>query len=99
MRPLWTVAEVVKATGGHPEGVPDGPISSISIDSREIAAEALFVAIRGDLHDGHDFVDKALEAGASAALVSEAHFRARGGRGLIVEIGRASCRERVFQPV
>jgi UDP-N-acetylmuramoyl-tripeptide--D-alanyl-D-alanine ligase len=84
MRPLWTVAEVVKATGGHPEGVSDGPISSISIDSREIAAEALFVAIKGDVHDGHDFVGKALEAGATAALVSEAYFRAKGGQGLIV---------------
>src|SRR5690606_14050838 len=81
---LWTVAEVVKATGGHPEGVSDGPISSISIDSREIAAEALFVAIKGDVHDGHDFVGKALEAGATAALVSEAYFKAKGGQGLIV---------------
>jgi UDP-N-acetylmuramoyl-tripeptide--D-alanyl-D-alanine ligase len=84
MQPLWTVAEVVRATGGRPEGVQDGPISSISIDSREIAVDALFVAIRGDTHDGHDFVGKALAAGASAALVSEAWFRANGGQGLIV---------------
>ncbi len=84
MRPLWTVAEVVKATGGRPEGLSEGPISSISIDSREIAPEALFVAIKGDTHDGHDFVGKALEAGATAALVSEAHYRALGGRQVIV---------------
>ncbi|MDC9825928.1 UDP-N-acetylmuramoyl-tripeptide--D-alanyl-D-alanine ligase [Devosia sp. ZB163] len=84
MRPLWTVAEVVKATGGHPEGLSDGPISSISIDSREIAHEALFVAIKGEVHDGHDFVGKALEAGASAALVSEDHFKAHGGKQVIV---------------
>ncbi|WP_423067443.1 UDP-N-acetylmuramoyl-tripeptide--D-alanyl-D-alanine ligase [Devosia sp. CN2-171] len=84
MRPLWTVAEVVKATGGHPEGVSDGPISSISIDSREIAPEALFVAIKGDKLDGHDYVAKALEAGAAAALVSEAHFKALGGERVIV---------------
>src|ERR1041384_7628579 len=84
MRPLWTVAEVVKATGGHPEGLNDGPISSISIDSREIAPEALFVAIKGDVHDGHDFVGKALEAGAAAALVSEAYFAKNGGDRLIV---------------
>ena len=56
MTPLWTVAEVVKATGGRPEGLSDGPLTSISIDSREIAPEALFVAIKGDMHDGHDFV-------------------------------------------
>ncbi|MDB5539111.1 MAG: hypothetical protein JWQ89_838 [Devosia sp.] len=84
MRPLWTVAEVVKATGGRPEGLSDGPISSISIDSRDIAPEALFVAIKGDTHDGHDFVGKALDAGATAALVSEAYHAKHGGRQLIV---------------
>lgn len=84
MRSLWTVAEVVKATGGRPEGLSDGPISAISIDSRDLQPEALFVAIKGDTHDGHDFVGKAIEAGAAAALVSEAHFAAHGGRNLIV---------------
>jgi len=81
---LWTVAEVVKATGGRPEGLSDGPIASVSIDSREIEPEALFVAIRGETHDGHDFVGKALEAGAAAAIVSEAWFALHAGRGLIV---------------
>lgn len=82
--PLWTVAEVVAATGGRPEGLNDGPISSVSIDSREIAPEGLFVAIKGETHDGHDFVGNALEAGAAAALVSEAYFAAHGGKGLVV---------------
>jgi len=81
---LWTVAEIVAATGGRPEGLSDGPVSSVSIDSRDIAPEALFVAIKGDTHDGHDYVGKALEHGASAALVSEAFFAANGGRNLIV---------------
>jgi UDP-N-acetylmuramoyl-tripeptide--D-alanyl-D-alanine ligase len=84
MRPLWTVAEVVAATGGRPEGLHDGPISSISIDSREIVPEALFVAIKGDTHDGHDFVAKALEAGAAAAMVSESFHARNGGQNLIV---------------
>lgn len=84
MHPLWTVAEVVAATGGHPEGLNDGPISSVLIDSRDIQPEALFVAIRGDTHDGHAFVAAALAAGATAAIVSEAHFTAHGGDRLIV---------------
>src|SRR6188768_3520860 len=84
MRSLWTVAEVVAATGGRPEGLLDGPISSVSIDSREIQPEALFVAIKGDTYDGHDFVGKALEAGAGAALVSEAYQARHGGDRLIV---------------
>jgi UDP-N-acetylmuramoyl-tripeptide--D-alanyl-D-alanine ligase len=84
LSPLWTVAEIVAATGGRPEGLSDGPISSISIDSREIAAEALFVAIKGENFDGHDFVGAALANGASAALVSEAFHAKNGGHNLIV---------------
>jgi UDP-N-acetylmuramoyl-tripeptide--D-alanyl-D-alanine ligase len=84
MQPLWTVAEAVAAIGGRPENLSDGPIHSISIDSREIEQDALFVAIKGDKLDGHDFVSAALAAGASAAIVSEAWFLAHGGERLIV---------------
>ena len=84
MQPLWTVAEAVAATGGRPEGLSDGPLSAVSIDSREIAPESLFVAIKGDKLDGHDFVEAALAAGASAALVSEEWYRAHPGNNLIV---------------
>ena len=69
-RPLYTIADILAATGGNAEGLePATPINSISIDSREIGPDALFVAIKGDRFDGHDFVDKALENGAVAALV------------------------------
>jgi len=46
-----------------------------SIDSRTVAPGELFFAVRGERHDGHDFVAGALERGAVAALVS----RARAG--------------------
>jgi len=68
--PLHTVASILAATGGTSDLDPATPINSISIDSREIGPDALFVAIRGDRFDGHDFIDKALENGAVAALVS-----------------------------
>jgi UDP-N-acetylmuramoyl-tripeptide--D-alanyl-D-alanine ligase len=84
MLPLWTVAEAVAATGGRPEGLSDGPLGLVSIDSREIEPEALFVAIKGDKLDGHDYVEASLGAGASAALVSEEWFKAHGGSRLIV---------------
>lgn len=84
MQPLWTVAEVLAATGGRAHELSEGPIGSVSIDSREIVPGALFVAIKGDVHDGHDFVGKAIAAGAAAALVSEEHFAKAGGHRLIV---------------
>ncbi len=46
--------------------------SDIVVDSREAQPGSLFVALRGDARDGHQFVDDALRRGASAALVSEA---------------------------
>src|SRR3569832_1685137 len=84
MHALWTVAEAVAATGGRPEGLSDGELSSVSIDSREIAHDALFVAIKGDTLDGHDYVEAALAAGAAAALVSEEWYRSHPGQKLIV---------------
>jgi UDP-N-acetylmuramoyl-tripeptide--D-alanyl-D-alanine ligase len=47
-----------------------GDVSSYSIDSRTIQAGDLFIAIAGENHDGHAFVDDVLERGAAAAVVS-----------------------------
>jgi len=69
--PLFTLAAVLDATRGRAEGVAAEAINSISIDSRVLGPDALFVAIKGDRFDGHDFVDTALANGAAAALVSE----------------------------
>jgi UDP-N-acetylmuramoyl-tripeptide--D-alanyl-D-alanine ligase len=43
-----------------------------SIDSRTVGAGELFFAVRGERHDGHDFVAAAIERGAMAAVVSRA---------------------------
>ncbi len=51
------------------------PFSEIVIDSREAKPGALFVALRGERADGHQYVDDALQRGASAALVSQASGR------------------------
>jgi UDP-N-acetylmuramoyl-tripeptide--D-alanyl-D-alanine ligase len=44
-------------------------VPGVSIDSRSIRPGDLFVALRGERFDGHDFVDAALAAGASGAVV------------------------------
>ena len=67
--PLWTFDEVLAATGGAAEGEGRPDIRQVAIDSREIDPGALFVAIRGDRLDGHQFVKAAIEAGAVAGLV------------------------------
>jgi len=47
----------------------DAIFSSVSSDSRQVEAGALFFALRGPRHDGHDFVVEALHRGAAGAVV------------------------------
>lgn len=70
-QPLYTIDAVLAATNGRATEISADRIDSISIDSRELGENALFVAIKGDRFDGHDFVDTALANGAAAALVHQ----------------------------
>ncbi|MGH6872363.1 MAG: UDP-N-acetylmuramoylalanyl-D-glutamyl-2,6-diaminopimelate--D-alanyl-D-alanine ligase [Rhizomicrobium sp.] len=68
MSALWTASEMQSATLGAMPRPFDA--TGLSIDTRTIKPGDLFVALKGDARDGHDFVGKALEAQASGALVS-----------------------------
>ncbi|PHS25593.1 MAG: UDP-N-acetylmuramoyl-tripeptide--D-alanyl-D-alanine ligase [Methylophaga sp.] len=48
----------------------DVVVMGTAIDSRKIAVNSLFVALKGDSVDGHDYIASARQAGACAALVS-----------------------------
>jgi UDP-N-acetylmuramoyl-tripeptide--D-alanyl-D-alanine ligase len=67
---LWTADELVVATGGRLTKPVTRTVQAVSIDSRSIAEGDLFVAIKGDKMDGHDFAAKALQSGAGVAMVS-----------------------------
>ena len=67
MRPLWTAAELVAATGGTMTVPFDA--TGVSIDSRTLAAGDLFVALAGENGDGHAHVADALARGAAGAMV------------------------------
>jgi UDP-N-acetylmuramoyl-tripeptide--D-alanyl-D-alanine ligase len=51
----------------------------VTTDSRDLRAGDLFVALRGERFDGHDFVQHALAQGAAAALVAEERAGALSG--------------------
>jgi len=62
---------ILKATGGRLAGGPVPEVMrGVSTDTRALAAGALFVALRGEQFDGHDFLADAFRRGAAAALVS-----------------------------
>ena len=64
--PLQRLAEIVAAA---PAEFADTSFSGVTIDSRQPCEGKLFVAIRGDNFDGHQFVQAAFQNGAIAALV------------------------------
>ena len=49
-------------------GATDVAISKIEFDSRKIELDAVFVAIRGTLSDGHDYIEKAITLGARVII-------------------------------
>jgi len=74
----FTLAEAAMGAGAGleaPASVPNAGalvVTGYSIDSRTIAPGELFFAVRGERHDGHDFVAASFERGALAAAVSRA---------------------------
>ena len=50
-------------------------IYHVSIDSRNIKKNTLFIAIKGERFDGHDFIDEVVKKGAAAILISEKSFK------------------------
>jgi UDP-N-acetylmuramoyl-tripeptide--D-alanyl-D-alanine ligase len=71
-QPLWTSVAMAEAMRAAVNGVLPPEISGISIDSRTIAPGEAYFAIKGDVHDGHAFVEAALKAGAALAVVESA---------------------------
>ncbi len=65
-----TTAQICQAVGGTLHGDGAVAITEVSTDSRTIGSGAWFVPIRGERFDGHDYIDKALDAGAAGCFYS-----------------------------
>jgi len=76
METLFTATEIVSATGGRLiRGDPAQTVPGLSIDSRTIRPGELFLAIRGERFDGHQFVYDALGRGACGVVVNVSAHR------------------------
>ncbi len=75
---LWTKHELISATNGSDPSSNflknEDVVSGVSIDDRTIQKGDLFIAIKGDKFDGHDFIESAISKGASGVLVSEEQY-------------------------
>ncbi len=66
---MLTLADVVGGLAGRRPERLEQPISTTVIDSRQAEPGALFIALKGEHADGHDYVADAFSRGAVAAIV------------------------------
>jgi len=82
---VFTLEEVLAATGGTLARLGQATrFPGVTTDSRALAAGELFVAIRGDTHDGHAFVGDAAQRGAGAVVLERPLEEGVSGCGVIV---------------
>ncbi|MDP8960035.1 MAG: UDP-N-acetylmuramoyl-tripeptide--D-alanyl-D-alanine ligase [Actinomycetota bacterium] len=88
MIPL-SLAEVARATDGHVvAGDANTVVHAVTTDSRHVPRDALFIALKGEHHDGHDYVAAARRAGA-AGYLGERELPAVGGAVVVADARRA----------
>ncbi len=74
--------DLAKITGGVLLGDPNLSAERFSIDSRRIGKGEVFVALKGERHDGHDFIRDAFKKGAVGAI-SERDLKPLPGKFLV----------------
>ncbi|MGL4825818.1 MAG: Mur ligase domain-containing protein, partial [Alphaproteobacteria bacterium] len=87
--PLWTASEAAETL--QPLGLgqsffqdgSQGAIQGISIDTRTLHPQDLFVALKGQHQDGHAYVPQAIAKGATAALVCKAEIPSLLAKGIL----------------
>jgi UDP-N-acetylmuramoyl-tripeptide--D-alanyl-D-alanine ligase len=67
----WGLIELAKATQGELHGFGQEKIKGFCTDSRDVQPGDLYVAIKGAVHDGHQFINDVFEKGAVAALAED----------------------------
>jgi UDP-N-acetylmuramoyl-tripeptide--D-alanyl-D-alanine ligase len=81
-RPFWTLDRVAEALGSvalTPPPRGSTPLSAVNTDTRTVTAGNLFVALRGERFDAHEFLADAVAKGATALVVSDAKAAATLG--------------------
>lgn len=86
---LMTVSQLVQATGGTClcDFSDSHGFTGVVTDSRNVQPGFLFVPLMGEFQDGHSFIPRALESGASVVLVDGEH--GDGSASLFFELARA----------
>ncbi len=70
--PTFAAEKMAAWTGGRWTRIPGGELGGFTQDTRQLAAGQVFVALKTDKRDGHDYLPEAQKRGAAAALVGQA---------------------------
>ena len=68
--PTFSPVQLAQATGGRWTAQPVVPLSAFAFDTRRLRAGDIFIALKTEKRDGHEFLPDAQAAGAAAALVA-----------------------------
>ena len=83
----WSRAEILAATGG--KVVRDGKtehFGEVVTDSTKVESSAVFVALKGERHDGHRFVADAMRRGAACMIVHRGLPQAHFGNATVIKV-------------
>lgn len=70
--PIFSALEIVHATGGNMlSGRGEVIFNGVSTDSRQIVKGSLFIPLKGEKFDGHEFIADAVSAGAAGFLIQK----------------------------
>jgi UDP-N-acetylmuramoyl-tripeptide--D-alanyl-D-alanine ligase len=66
----WLLKDILEVTGGELRGKKVEAFTGITDDTRVLRPGDLFIALKGERHDGHHFIPQALERGAKGIVIS-----------------------------
>jgi UDP-N-acetylmuramoyl-tripeptide--D-alanyl-D-alanine ligase len=81
----WRLGDLAREAGGRLVGPAEREVTAVSTDTRTLGPGALFVAVKGETFDGHDFLGEAASRGAAAALVARAPDPTLGLSAIVVD--------------
>src|SRR6185295_5059873 len=83
----WTLGEILAATGGKVARPGKRErYGEIVTDSKQVKGNSIFVALKGERHDAHRFVDDAVRRGAACVVVHRAMAPATLGMATAVRV-------------
>lgn len=80
----WNLSDIAQAVGGYLVG-PDQAADGVSTDSRQVAAGSLFVALKGERFDAHDFLVDVQRAQPAGLLVADSSKVPAGASAVVVD--------------